>query len=966
MNKKILLLFAFIISSFSVHAQQCQNLNIENTEATCAIPTTTLEATFLNLEYKTTDTYVINDEFPCPPEIINDPTGISVDDQWSPTIFNIGFTFCFYGNMYDQIIVSGNGVVSFDLGVVEDYLVTNPNGNGPFHVWNTNASLDLPSPQLQPNAIFCYTDPHMGRPSASASAELLNEDNPGNRIFALELESPMYSCTSEFYHVIFRLYETSNVIDIEILEKGRCDAWENSTGIVGIQNKSATLAVTAPGRTNADGGWWVNGDPDHGGNVAEQELWRFVPDGNPLNYSFEWFADYGDGNGYQELFPEGNAPPTIVVNPETDTEYQAVLTYHNECSFDEITLVESVLVEAPVHDNVTAPEDLTTCEEALGAGTADFNLDQFDFILSEYINSTTETWDMTDFTVSYHASEADRDDEVVIDPIDVYNATDGTIIYVRILYDNGSINCFDVFNEFTLHISPLDDPTFNYSQSMYCTADNNPSPLATTPGGSYTIDNGGVIDATTGEIDLVNSGAGDDGLGIFVIAYTTAGIECPNSTDVSISIEVTEDAGFTYPSTACKADTDNPMPTITTAGGTFEISPTTGDIDATTGELNLATTPAGNYEITYSFNTGGNCPSTSSVFIDVFEEDDASFSYPNATYCNDDSNPSPTANTAGGTYTINNGGIIDENTGIINLNNSGLGNDNSGSFVVIYTTSGNCETSSEVTITIEITEDPSFDFPTDICFSDTNNPQAFNVTTTGGDFSVNNGANISSNGILDLSSTSADVSYIITYSFNNGGNCPSSSSNTINVHASPTANMPSTLLSECNNGDGTANFDISMLDDEVLGGQANMTLTYHPTQTDANNNSNELMNQPVRVSENIWARVENTNGCFSIVEIPVEIRDCYAVLPEGFSPNSNIVENQTFDVTGLREMFPKFTLTIYNRYGKLVYEGDTSAENWNGKMNNEGELLPVGTYYYAVKLNDEQDLKYRGWVYLQQ
>ncbi|MGV6861975.1 MAG: DUF7948 domain-containing protein, partial [Putridiphycobacter sp.] len=76
----------------------------------------------------------------------------------------------------------------------------------------------------------------------------------------------------------------------------------------------------------------------------------------------------------------------------------------------------------------------------------------------------------------------------------------------------------------TITVNATDDATFSYANSSYCTTDPNPSPDAvTTTGGTFTIDNGGTINPTTGEIDIATSGAGT-----FIVTYTTAGA-CPSS-----------------------------------------------------------------------------------------------------------------------------------------------------------------------------------------------------------------------------------------------------------------------------------------------------------------------------------------------------------------------------------------------------------------------------------------------------
>jgi len=985
MNKKILVLFAFIIATFSIKAQQCQNLDVENTVATCAIPTTTLSANFLNTGYKTTDTYLVNGPAVCPP-VQSDPTSaqIALDDQWAPIIFNIGFTFCYYGNMYDQVIVSGNGVVSFDLGVVEDYLITNPNGTGPHHTWNTDASLDLPSPQLQPNAIFGpFTDPNpatAANPFETIKFDLVNQDDPGNRVFVVEYDAPMFSCGSEFLHSRIKLYETSNVIDIEILEKGRCDGWENSTGIVGIQNKSATLATIVPGRTNADGGWWVNGDPNYGGNVAEQELWRFIPDGNPLSYSFKWFADYGQGNGLEELFPNQTIDdPTIIVNPESPTDYQAVLTYQSECAYNDIVLTETISIDAPDHENIQPPLDLAACETTFGSGLGEFDLDQQDVLLSEYINSTTTTWDLNDFTITYHASEDDRDNQIAITDINTYLASNGAVIYVRIIYDDGTINCFDVYNEFTLNVLSLENNDFSYN-TISCSNNVNPLPNATPTTGidSYTIDNGGVIVETTGEIDLQASGLGNDGTGIFTIDRTTAttyllfDIICENTSNFQIQVDLFLDSEFDYPSPSVCKGSANPFATNFEGTVNFTISSPGILEDASTGEIKLEDTPPGMYTITHTLNAGTICEDTTTHQIEVLPKDNADFSYPTYDFCSFNTNTPDytavlTSNTTVGTFEIDNSGVFTNNTtGQIDLVASGAG-----TFHIRYNTSGDCPISSNwIEVTIHAFIDSDFTYPTDACLSDTG--IIAEDYENGGEFSINPSDSSSpiidsTTGELTITGSTVSGNYDIIYSFDVGGLCESITTKILTIHSTPTSGTQTTIPTECNVGDGNAEFDVTLFEDEILNNQTDIDISYFATFDDANNDINELITTPVlRANGNIFARLENQNGCFSISEIYVTIEDCYAILPQGFSPSSNNVQNQTFDIINLRSTYPKFTISIYNRNGNLVFEGDATSDNWNGKVDNEGDILPAGTYFYALELNGEQGLKYRGWVYLQQ
>lgn len=96
-------------------------------------------------------------------------------------------------------------------------------------------------------------------------------------------------------------------------------------------------------------------------------------------------------------------------------------------------------------------------------------------------------------------------------------------------------------------------------------------------------------------------------------------------------------------------------------------------------------------------------------------------------------------------------------------------------------------------------------------------------------------------------------------------------------------------------------------------------------------------------------------------EVFYELENCFPIMPEGFSPNNDGV-NDLFIPINVYDEYPNFKLTIYNRYGSLIYTGFNKDEPWNGKYNNKN--VPTGTYFYVLKLNDERYNRIVGWVYL--
>nr|WP_236937665.1 gliding motility-associated C-terminal domain-containing protein [Flavobacterium coralii] len=80
--------------------------------------------------------------------------------------------------------------------------------------------------------------------------------------------------------------------------------------------------------------------------------------------------------------------------------------------------------------------------------------------------------------------------------------------------------------------------------------------------------------------------------------------------------------------------------------------------------------------------------------------------------------------------------------------------------------------------------------------------------------------------------------------------------------------------------------------------------------------------------------------------------------------------NDSFFVEGLRNIFFNFKMSIYNRWGSLVWTGNHSTADWDGiasvdKVGPEGNTVPVGTYYFVLELNDpEYPEPIVGWVYV--
>lgn len=98
--------------------------------------------------------------------------------------------------------------------------------------------------------------------------------------------------------------------------------------------------------------------------------------------------------------------------------------------------------------------------------------------------------------------------------------------------------------------------------------------------------------------------------------------------------------------------------------------------------------------------------------------------------------------------------------------------------------------------------------------------------------------------------------------------------------------------------------------------------------------------------------VTGENGCqdtlYSSLLVTPDIR---YVLPNAFTPNGDGVNDEFFGVGNADEAV-SFYLSIWNRYGELIFETTDADESWNGKKNNVGEIAPNGVYVVTVTYED--------------
>ncbi|MDA3911637.1 MAG: gliding motility-associated C-terminal domain-containing protein, partial [Bacteroidales bacterium] len=122
---------------------------------------------------------------------------------------------------------------------------------------------------------------------------------------------------------------------------------------------------------------------------------------------------------------------------------------------------------------------------------------------------------------------------------------------------------------------------------------------------------------------------------------------------------------------------------------------------------------------------------------------------------------------------------------------------------------------------------------------------------------------------------------------------------------------------------------------------------------DENQASNETYSFMLTADEN---GCQTTDSVFITVlaDVPIHI-------PSGFSPNNDNI-GDTWIIDGLIP-FPDNEITVFNRWGNMVYQAKPYNNTWDGRNMNGGQL-PAGTYYYVLKLHDKNEETFSGYIYI--
>jgi gliding motility-associated-like protein len=128
-----------------------------------------------------------------------------------------------------------------------------------------------------------------------------------------------------------------------------------------------------------------------------------------------------------------------------------------------------------------------------------------------------------------------------------------------------------------------------------------------------------------------------------------------------------------------------------------------------------------------------------------------------------------------------------------------------------------------------------------------------------------------------------------------------------------------------------------------------------------NPDSSTIQVSGLQMGENILIYTVDHTLCPTEVDsIRIAVTPCSdfePIFPTLITPNGD-GKNDLFVVHNLEKIYPSCQMTIFNRWGSVVFESTGYAMPWDGTF--KGEKLPMGAYFFKLELNDGNNTIYNG------
>lgn len=218
----------------------------------------------------------------------------------------------------------------------------------------------------------------------------------------------------------------------------------------------------------------------------------------------------------------------------------------------------------------------------------------------------------------------------------------------------------------------------------------------------------------------------------------------------------------------------------------------------------------------------------------------------------------------------------------------------------------------------------------------------------------------STNSFSHCYTISGNYSIMLKVTSDFGCTSDTSISNYINVFENPIAvvDAPETVKVD--------NADVQFTDKSI--GASYWFWNFNDTYTTIKDNTSDNKN-PVHIyrEEGTYTAsliVTSEHGCKDSTEVTIVVEPAFTFyIPNSFSPNGDNLNDEFYFVA---DRFLDFEMSIYNRWGNLIFHTNDISKHWDGTSDNSNKVVQQDTYVYVVVMTDEnkKQHKYTGTVTL--
>jgi gliding motility-associated-like protein len=116
---------------------------------------------------------------------------------------------------------------------------------------------------------------------------------------------------------------------------------------------------------------------------------------------------------------------------------------------------------------------------------------------------------------------------------------------------------------------------------------------------------------------------------------------------------------------------------------------------------------------------------------------------------------------------------------------------------------------------------------------------------------------------------------------------------------------------------------------------------------------------------NYEVTVTDQKGCQMTIDTVISCKPLLPIIPNQFlSPNKD-GKNETWIIQNI-ETYTENKVTVYNRWGNVVFEAESYKNDWNGCFKGKDDNpLPAATYFYVIDTKKKSQKPFTGYIEIQ-